>query len=82
MPGESKGRKAREILESEVFIEAREIAAQYIKDEWAHESSAARRESLWHQIQGVNPLVRALKKIAGDGDVAAFERKRQEKLNG
>lgn len=79
MGPEEKGRRAQEILDSEVFQEAERMAEQQIKDEWAAEASQARRESLWHQIQGGSPLKRALRTIAGQGTWSERERKREEK---
>lgn len=79
MNAETKGRKAQEILDDPVFLEAQASAEQQIKDEWAAESSQARRESLWHQLQGGSPLVRALRTIAGRGQMAIHERQREEK---
>lgn len=79
MTPEEKGRRAQEILDSEVFQEAERSARQQIMDEWAAESSAARRESLWHQLQGGSPLTRALRTIAGRGEFAAHARQKQER---
>ena len=77
------GRRAQAILDDEAFQHANKMAIQQLKDEWAVEGSEARRNSLWHQVQGVNPIVRALTTLAGRGDVIAFERQRQErKVNG
>ena len=79
---ESKGRKAREILESEVYLEAESRARQSLKDLWEHSKTAQDRESLWHQLQAIGATRRALSAIAGDGDVVIHQRQRQEKLNG
>ena len=76
---EARGRRAQEILDDDVFIEAEKMARQQIKDEWEREPSAARRESLWHQLQGGSPLVRSLRMIAGRGQFAAHDRHLEEK---
>lgn len=77
-----KGRRAQQILDDPVFREAESMAVQVVKDEWEHEKSEARRDALWHSIQGANPLRVALMKLAGDYAFAEHsDRKKVRKLS-
>lgn len=82
MTPEARGRRAQEILDDEVFREALAMADDLITEAWRKETSAANRESLWHQIQGGSPLTRALRTIAGRGTFAAHERQLEEGRSG
>lgn len=73
-----KGLRAAEILKSEVFSDAMVEARQSVMEEWSRETDAQRRESLWHIVQGPNPLVVALTKMVNEADYITHEREKKE----
>ena len=72
----TKGNRARDILESEVFKEAVSNARQTLKDRWTTTTAAAQRESLWHQFQALDAVEHELVLLRDRG---TFERHQQEK---
>lgn len=66
---ETKGERAREILENEVYQEAVRDAKQRIKDEWSQSKDADAREALWHKLQAIEAVSMELRIIRDRGIV-------------
>lgn len=79
MDAQTKGERAAQILENEVYQEAVAGAKQRIKDEWAAASDPAKRDTLWHKLQAIEAVNRELEVIRGNGVV---ERERLKKESG
>lgn len=69
----SRGKYAAQLLESDTIQAAHEAAQQRIVDEWKSCQSADRRESLWHQLQALDGVLRELRHFRDSGIVAQKE---------
>jgi predicted NAD-dependent protein-ADP-ribosyltransferase YbiA (DUF1768 family) len=72
----TKGERASNILDSEVYIEAVEGARGQIKHEWTQAKGQIEREALWHKYQAIDAVTTALRILRDRG---IQERKKQEK---
>lgn len=79
MDAETKGERARQILENEVYQDAVLSAKQRIKDEWGSEPGAEARERLWHKLKAIDALTTELTIIQGNGAVERDRRARKER---
>lgn len=70
-----RGRSAERLLESGTLKEAHEAARARITQEWASCQAADRRESLWHQLQALDGILRELRHFRDTGTVAQKEAK-------
>jgi hypothetical protein len=66
---ETKGERAREILENEVYKEAVNGASQRMKDEWAATADPLKRDALWHKLQAIEAVSMELRIIRDRGIV-------------
>lgn len=78
MDPETKGERARQILENEVYQEATQNAKKRIKDEWAMTEDADERERLWHTHRAINAVTRELKALEGAGVKSRHDRERRQ----
>lgn len=76
MDVETKGERAAQVLDNEVFAEAVAGAKQRIKNEWSREASGEARERLWHKLQAIDAVTLELTIIRDRGIV---ERKQRER---
>jgi hypothetical protein len=79
MDSETKGERARQILENEVYQEAQRNALQRAKDEWAGSTDPVAREQLWYRVQAINAVTRELEAIKGGGVKLRHDRDTQRK---
>ena len=65
---EQKGRRAKEILEDEVFLDVLEKVRQNIIAQWTltDVNDVGVRESLYMQGRGLDEIVRGLRTLVGD----------------
>ncbi len=70
-----RGRSATRLLESQTLQEAHSAAKKRMQDEWASCQAADRRESLWHQIQALDGILRELRHFQNEGIAAQKEAK-------
>ena len=82
MDAETKGERAKQILENEVYQGAVEGAKQGIKDRWSRESNPDERENLWHRLQAIDAVTNELVKIRDRGTVERTTRERKGKTDG
>ena len=75
MDAETKGERAGQILENEVYLEAIEGAKQSIKDEWVRAQGTTEREALWHQYRAIEGVTKQLRIIRDRG---ILERRQRE----
>lgn len=73
---ETKGERAAQILDNEVYSEAVKSARHRIQDDWAGQTNAESRERLWHTLQAIEAVTRELAILRDNGIVA---RKKREK---
>jgi hypothetical protein len=73
---ETKGDRAAQILETEVYQEAVMGAKQRITMEWAQAEDPALREDLWHKLQAIDGVTTELKIIRDRGIVARQKREK------
>jgi hypothetical protein len=66
---ETKGERAKEILENEVYKEAVNDATQRIKNEWAATADSHKRDALWHKLQAIEAVSMELRIIRDRGIV-------------
>lgn len=78
MDPESRGERAAQILDSEVYREAVSGARQQIKDDWTKAKASAEREALWHEFQAVERVTRALKIIRDRGIIERNKREKEQ----
>ena len=74
MSDETKGRRAKEILEDEVFLEAEAMAEATAVKQWKTEMDQSKRDALWHQIQALQATRVALEVLVGRGTIAAHQK--------
>jgi hypothetical protein len=65
----TKGARAKDILENEVYQEAVKGATQSIKDRWAAMADPREREALWHKLQAIEAVSTELRIIRDRGIV-------------
>jgi hypothetical protein len=65
----TKGARAKDILENEVYQEAVKGATQSIKDRWAATADSREREALWHKLQAIEAVSTELRIIRDRGIV-------------
>ena len=82
MDAETKGERAKQILENEVYQGAVEDAKRGLKDKWGMEPSAEARENLWHRLQAIDTVTEQLKIYHGTGAVERMKRERKGKTDG
>lgn len=70
-----RGAKARELLESELMVEAFDLTTRTYLDKWmaTHPADTAMREHLWRCIQTVADVKKHLSTAAADGKLADAE---------
>jgi hypothetical protein len=73
---QTKGERAAQILENEVYQEAVAAAKQHLKDVWAMTGEADERDALWHRHKAIDEVTQALLIIRNNG---IMDRKRHEK---
>jgi hypothetical protein len=73
---QTKGERAAQILENEVYQEAVAAAKQRLKDVWAMTGEADERDALWHRHKAIDEVTQALLIIRNNG---IMDRKRHEK---
>lgn len=76
MDEHTKGERAREILDSEVFLESSENARLRIQEEWTNAKKPETREALWHQYNSLDAIPRELRVMR---DAAQLGRKRKKR---
>lgn len=81
MSDEIKGRRAKEILTDDVFVEAEAMAKTKVMTEWERETDPAKREALWHQIQALRATRVALEVLVGRWQTAAHQAHKESRLN-
>lgn len=81
---EQKGRRAKEILEDDVFLEVVESVRSSIISQWTltKPSDSTMRENLYMQNRGLDELIRGLRTLIGDWtiDQARQENTKQGRL--
>lgn len=78
MTDETRGKRAQEILDDEVFIEAEAIAKSRVMAEWEVEKDPAKREHLWTQVSGLRATRTALVVLVSRGTTAAHQAKKAQ----
>jgi hypothetical protein len=73
---ETKGDRAAQILETEVYQEAILGAKQRITSAWAQADDPTEREDLWHKLQAIDGVTTELKIIRDRGIVARQKREK------
>jgi len=68
LTNEQKGRRAKEILEDEVFVEVIHTARESILTQWnlTDFGEAEARESLYHQSRAIDEILRELRTLVAD----------------
>jgi hypothetical protein len=68
LTNEQKGRRAKEILEDEVFLEVIHTARESILAQWnlTDFGEADARESLYHQSRAIDEILRELRTLVAD----------------
>lgn len=79
MNAETKGERARQILENEVYQEAVQGARQRLKDQWSNESSGEARERLWLKLKAIDAVTNELAIIRDRGIVERNKNERKER---
>lgn len=74
----TKGHRAKQMLEDDVFIEAETMARAAVLKRWQAEEDKEKREELWMELQGLGATRRALQTLADRGTKKAHDRARQE----
>ena len=76
---EMKARRAREILEDDVFLEAVENAKARVIAQWSltELNETTTRESLYHQCRGLDEVLRHLRTLISDW---AVDQERKKKI--
>ncbi len=76
---EMKARRAREILEDDVFLEAVENAKASVIAQWSltELNETTTRESLYHQCRGLDEVLRHLRTLISDW---AVDQERKKKI--
>ena len=76
---EMKARRAREILEDDVFLEAVENAKASVIAQWSltELNETTTRESLYHQCRGLEEVLRHLRTLISDW---AVDQERKKKI--
>ena len=71
LTNEQKGRRAKEILEDEVFVEVIHTARESILAQWnlTDFGEADARESLYHQSRAIDEILRELRTLVADWTV-------------
>ena len=82
MDAETKGERAKQILENEVYQGAVQDAKQGLKDKWAMELKPEAREALWHKLQAIDAVTNQLVVIRDRGTVERTTRERKAKSDG
>jgi hypothetical protein len=80
MDAETKGDRAAQILETEVYQEAIVGAKARIADEWAQAEDPEKRDDLWHKLKAIDAVTTELKIIRDRGIKARNERDKKEKV--
>lgn len=79
MDAETRGERAKVVLENEVYQEAVRDAKQRIKEQWTNEPGAEARERLWHKFKAIDAVTTELAIIRDSGIVERTTRERKEK---
>jgi len=68
LTNEQKGRRAKEILDDEVFVEVIHTARESILAQWnlTDFGEAEARESLYHQSRAIDEILRELRTLVAD----------------
>ena len=74
----TKGERAQQIIDNDVYKEAVAGATKRIKDQWAAATNADDRESLWHKLQAIEAVTTELK-IIRDCGIVESRKNEQEK---
>ena len=77
---EHKGRRAREILEDEVFVEVIDSARTHILTQWnlTDLDQTETRESLYHQGRALDEVLRGLRTLISDWTMDQSRKKTQK----
>jgi len=77
---EHKGRRAREILEDEVFVEVIDSARTHILTQWnlTDLGQTETRESLYHQGRALDEVLRGLRTLISDWTMDQSRKKTQK----
>lgn len=77
MDPETRGERAAQILENEIYQDAVKGATQRIKNAWADTDDPIKRDEFWHQLKAIEAVTRELTIIRDNGIVIRNKREKE-----
>ena len=83
LTSEQKGRRAKEILEDEVFVEVIRVTRESILTQWnlTDFDQTDTRENLYHQGRALDEILRGLRTLVADWTVDQSQKKTKKGRN-
>ena len=83
LTNEQKGRRAKEILEDEVFVEVIRVTRESILTQWnlTDFDQTDTRENLYHQGRALDEILRGLRTLVADWTVDQSQKKTKKGRN-